>query len=162
MRLLISLLLLACPLPALAIYKCETGRTVSYSDTPCRSGKSSMIDPGHAGGGFEPVAEDPRLEQQKAELQRLQNARHRREAQEEKAAQKLLKARAARQKKCAKLTLQQKWLEEDAALAVGKATEKARLKARRKAEAVHLECGQALLHGHALAQSQLTGLYRRQ
>lgn len=145
MRLLISFLLLACPLPALAIYKCETGRTVSYSDSPCRSGKSSTIDTGHAGGGIEPVAEDPRLEQQKAELQRLQAARHRREAQEEKAAQKMLKARAARQKKCAKLTLQQKWLEEDAAMAVGKATEKARLKARRKAEAVHLECGQAFL-----------------
>lgn len=148
MRLLISFVLLACPLPALAIYKCETGRTVSYSDTPCLSGKSSMIATGQAAGGIEPVPVDPRLEQQKAELQRLQNARQRREAQEEKAAQKMLKAHATKQKKCAKLTLQQKWREEDAAMAVGKAGEKARLKARRMAEAVHLECGQAFLQDH--------------
>ncbi|QAU34749.1 DUF4124 domain-containing protein [Janthinobacterium sp. 17J80-10] len=148
MRLLISFVLLACPLPALAIYKCETGRTVSYGDTPCASGKSSTIATGPAGANMAPAPADFRLDEQRAELRRLQDARHRREAQDDKAAQKALRARAAKQKKCAKLTLQQKWREEDAAMAVGKAYEKARVKARRMAEEVQLECGQAILLDH--------------
>lgn len=145
MRLLLSFVLIACPLPALAVYKCEDGRAVTYGDTPCRSGKSSMIDTGPNTVGAAPAPDDTRLEQQKADLQRLQEMRHRREAREEKAAQKVARARAIQDKKCAKLTLQQKWREEDAAMAVGKTTEKARLKARRMAETVQLECGQAFL-----------------
>ena len=152
MRLLISLLLFTCSLPALAVYKCEAGGTVSYSDLPCSTGKSSVIGTGHNTIGIEPAPADARLEQQKAELQRLQETRRRREAQDEKTAQKMAKARAAQQKKCAKLTLQQKWREEDAAMAVGKSAEKARQKARRMAEAVQLECGQGL-SGNYLTQS---------
>lgn len=145
MLLLMSFVLLACPLPALAIYKCETGGTVSYSDAPCSSGKSRKIMTDNMGDGTTSGPAESRLEEQKAELQRLQEARYRREAQDEKAAQKIIRAHAAKQKKCAKLKLQQKWREEDAALAAGKASERARLKARRMAEAMTLECGQASL-----------------
>ncbi|RJG00740.1 DUF4124 domain-containing protein [Noviherbaspirillum sedimenti] len=141
MRLLISLLLLACPLPALAIYKCETGGAVSYRDTPCPGGKSSTIDTAHNTVGPEPQSADPALERQKMELQQLEQTRHRREARDDKAAQKAAKARAARQKKCDGLAQRQKWREEDASMAVGKTAEKARLKARRMAEAYQLECG---------------------
>lgn len=148
MRLLMSFVLLVCPMPALAIYKCETGGAVSYSDAPCRSGKSSTIMTGSMGNGMVSVPADSRLEEQKAELQRLQDARQRREAQDEKAAQKIIRAHAAKQRKCAKLRLQQKWREEDAAMAAGKASERARLKARRMAEALELECRQASLGNH--------------
>lgn len=147
MRLLIPLLLLACHFPAMAVYKCETqgksGRTVSYSDLPCQAGKSSTIAIERTTGGPAPEDAETRLERQKEQLQRLERARHRREAQEQKTAQKLAKARAARQKKCAALALRQKWREEDAAMAHGKAADKARLKARRTAEAYQLECAQA-------------------
>ncbi len=147
MRLLILLLLIACHFPAMAVYKCETagksGRVVSYSDLPCQAGKSSSVNTSYNTVGPGQDAADVQLERQKAELQRLEQARHRREAQDEKAAQKLARARAARQKKCATLALKQKWREEDAAMAVGKAADKARLKARRMAESYQLECSQA-------------------
>jgi len=141
MRLLISLMLLACPLPALALYKCETGRAVSYSDMPCPGGKSSTIDTSYNTVGPSPGADDPGLQRQKEQLQQLEQSRHRREAKEEKAAQKAEKARAAREKKCAGLAQRQKWREEDAAMAVGRSADKVRLKARHMAEAYRLECG---------------------
>lgn len=141
MRLLISLLLLACSFPAMAVYKCETGRSVSYSDIPCTGGKSSTLDTAHNTVGPEPeAAENPGLERQKTTLQQLERTRHRREAREEKEAQKIARVRAARQKKCAGLAQRQKWREEDAAQAVGKTAERTRLKARRMAEAYRLEC----------------------
>lgn len=140
MRLLISLLLLACPFSAMAVYKCESGRSVSYSDMPCTGGKSSTIDTAHNSVGPEAAAENPGLESQKTTLQQLERTRHRREAREEKQAQKIARVRAARQKKCAGLAQRQKWREEDAAQAVGKTAERTRLKARRMAEAYRLEC----------------------
>jgi hypothetical protein len=146
MRLLICLVLFACPLSALAVYKCESvqagrpGRAVTYSDTPCPDGKSSAIDTSFNTVGPEPASADSRLERQKEEVRHLERARHRREAQEDKEAQKAAQARAARHKQCAKLAQQQKWREEDAAMAAGKRADRARLKARRLAEAYQLEC----------------------
>lgn len=147
MRLLICLVLFACPLSALAVYKCESGqagnrtRVVSYSDTPCPAGKSTVLDTSFNSVSPTPDAADSRLEQQKEELQRLERIRHRREAQEDKEARKAARVWAVRQKKCAKLAQQQRWREEDAAIAVGKAADRARLKARRSGEAYQLECG---------------------
>lgn len=147
MRLLICLVLFACPLSAMAVYKCETGkaggaeRSVTYSDTPCPSGKSTAIDPASNTVSVVHESADSRLAQQKEELRRLEHGRHQREMQEDKASQKRARAYAARQKKCARLAQQQKWREEDAAMSAGKTTHRAQLKARRAAETYQLECG---------------------
>lgn len=147
MRLLICLVLFACPLSALAVYKCESvqagsrTRVVSYSDSPCPEGKSTVLDTFSSSASPTPETADSRLERQKEELQRLERIRHRREAQEDKEARKAARVWAVRQKKCAKLAQQQRWREEDAAIAVGKAADRARLKARRSGEAYQLECG---------------------
>lgn len=146
MRLLICLAMLICPLSAMALYKCEPGKTgsgektVTYSDTPCRAGKSVLIDPAENTVSVVHESGDSRLEWQKEEARRLESARHRREAQQDKEAMKMARAHAARQKTCARLAQQQKWREEDAAMAAGKAAERARLRARRAAEAYQLEC----------------------
>lgn len=147
MRLLICLAILVCPLSAMAVYKCEpaktgnAGKSVTYSDTPCQDGKSVPIDPSRNTVSVVHDSGDSRLERQKEEARRLERARHRREAQQDKEAMKSAKAYAARQKTCARLAQQQKWREEDASMAAGKAADRARLKARRAAEAYQLECG---------------------
>lgn len=147
MRLLICLVLFACPLSALAAYKCETvqpgsrARVVSYGDTPCRDGQSTTVETDFNTAAPQAESADPRLAQQKAELHRLERLRHRREARDELKAQKIARIHAARQQKCARLAQRQKWREEDAFMAAGKAADRARLKARRSAEAYRLECG---------------------
>lgn len=146
MRLLICLVLFACPLSAMAVYKCETGKkssaepAVTYSDKPCVSGNSSKIDTSESTLSIVHGTDEQRLERQKAEARRLERNRHRREAEEDKQAQKTAKANAARQRKCSRLALQQKWREEDAAKAAGRSVERARLRARRAAEEYQLEC----------------------
>jgi hypothetical protein len=146
MRLLICLMLCSCPLSAMAMYKCEIGqagsteRKVTYSDTPCQAGKSTTIEPSQNALSIVHESNDTQLQKQKEELHRLERERHRREVQEDKAAQKSAKAYAARQKQCSKLALQQKWHEEDASMATGKTADRAKLRARRSAESYHAEC----------------------
>lgn len=146
MRLLICLVLFTLPLSAMAVYKCETGkadgsqRSVTYSDTPCHGGKSTAIDPASNTVSIVHEAGEPGNVQRKEELRRLESARHRREAQEDKAAQKTARTVATRQRQCARLAQQQKWREEDAAMAAGKSADHARRRARRAAEAYRLEC----------------------
>lgn len=130
--------LLSCTAPSFAIYKCETGGKVSYSDTECAGGKALDINaapPADASGASRQAM------QEKRQVERLEKARHKREAMEERALQRAAKADAARQKKCATLARRQKWADEDAASAVGKTGETARRKARRIAEEHLAECG---------------------
>lgn len=141
MRLLIALFLLAAPLPALAIYKCESAGKVTYSDMPCSGARSVTITTDHNTVGPGPAGDDARLERQKEELARLQRARHQREAREEKAAMKAARAFAAHEKKCAALAQKKQWREEDAAMATGRKAARTRLLARRMGEKYQLECG---------------------
>lgn len=139
-RLLLIALTITCCTPAFAIYKCEANGQMSYSDVPCpggkviddTSGKSSSTDANRA---------RQQLAQQKNEAQQLANERHKREAIEEKQQRQNARSDAAKQKKCAASALHQKWAEEDAAKATGKAAPKALRKARRAAEKHELECG---------------------
>ncbi len=147
MRLLTALFLLAAPLPALAIYKCENAGKVSYSDMPCTGNRTSTITTDHNTIGPGPAGDDARLERQKDELARMQRARHQREAREETAARKAAKAYAAHEKKCAALAQRKKWREEDAAMATGKKVARARLLARRMGEKYQLECGDLASRG---------------
>lgn len=135
--LLIALLLPFCA-PAFAVYKCETGAAVSYTDAPCPGGAPLAISPAPANADARQA--ERQLAQQKKDLQQLETQRHRREAAEEKRQARLARAAAARQEKCAASALRVQWAEEDARRAAGKAAPKAIRKARRAAEKHQLEC----------------------
>ena len=129
--------------PALAIFKCESDGKVTYSDAPCKQGKSVRLE--DSSGSMPLPSDAARAQQQvtreKNELKRIESERQQREAQEDKERLKIAQAVAVKRKKCADLSLQQKWAEEDVAAATGKSTEKARRTARRKAEKLQMECG---------------------
>jgi hypothetical protein len=140
---LILVFLVSLSAPALAIYKCEAGGKISYSDNPCGNGKSVRLEESPRSTPLSPDVATARQQatRDKNELKRLENERQQREAQEDKERRKLAQADAAKRKKCAELALQQKWAEEDAGAASGKSVEKAKRNARRKAEKLQMECG---------------------
>jgi type IV secretory pathway VirB10-like protein len=139
LRIMLLCLLAFFAAPALAIYKCDSQGKVSYGDEPCPGGQALNI------GGTPPANADTavaekRTAQEKTRVKRLENERHKREAQDEKELQRAAHAAAAKQKKCALLARRQKWANEDAAAATGKSSAKARLKARRVAEQFDTDC----------------------
>ena len=122
---------------AQTVYKCSAGGKVSYGEQPCADGKATTLalppapDAGAAGALFE---------QEKARLAAFQKERAARERGEEQERERAARAGAATRQKCERLRLQGKWAEEDAARA-GKATvASARLKAKRQAEALAVQC----------------------
>jgi hypothetical protein len=138
LRLILTTLLLATCAPALAVYKCESGGKLSYSDTPCLGGKNIMMS--EAVEPADATDANSRLLRDKAEVNRLERERHQREAHDEKERQQAARAVARNQKKCDSLALRKKWAEEDAAHATGKSAEKIKRKAHRSAEKFELEC----------------------
>jgi hypothetical protein len=124
------------------IVKCTVDGKVTYTSEPCLNGDAVMMP------ALPPPAPDapstPQLErelaQQKATLNKLETARRAREAKDEKADAQASKANAAHKQKCAKLRLQKKWADEDAARASGTSAAALKLKARHEAEALALEC----------------------
>jgi hypothetical protein len=142
-RALLLCLLVSVSAPAMAVYKCESRGKTTYSDTPCVEGKSQELSNRQIVTASESdTAEAQRqLAQDKREARRLESARLRREAAEEKERSRIAKAHASKKKQCASLALRKKWSDEDAADAAGKSAEKARRNARRAAEKYELECG---------------------
>lgn len=141
-RILLTTLLLSFSLPVLAVYKCEIGDKVTYSDTPCINGKSHDLGGQANKSNASDVAKaNEQNAQEKSKLKQLETARHKREAEEEKQQQKLAQAAASKKKKCTSLELKKKWSAEDAANASGKKRESAKRKARRMAEKYEMECG---------------------
>ncbi|HJV75959.1 MAG TPA: hypothetical protein VJ654_17190 [Noviherbaspirillum sp.] len=138
LRGLLTGLLLCCSIPSFAIYKCEAGGKVSYSDVECSGGKTVDVSITSSANSSE---DSKRALQEKHQLEQLQNARHKREAKEDKERQQAAKAGASKQKKCATLERRQKWADEDAMAAKGKTRDAARRKARRIAEEHLAECG---------------------
>lgn len=122
---------------AQAIYKCTAGGKVSYGEHPCAGGKSTALEVPPAPSGAAAAAA---FERAKARLAALQKERTASEARAEREDRHAAKAAAATRQKCAQLRLQAKWAQEDA-LRAGKATAAAaRLKARRQAEALAVQC----------------------
>ena len=125
------------------IYKCTEGSSVSYGDRPCRGAGSTLNVPSapaqvpdarslHARNlamlkGIEGAkqAEIERTAAQREHTQRTQRTQ---------------RAQLAQRKRCDKLRLQRQWAIEDAGRQRGDAREAARLKTRRQAEALALEC----------------------
>ena len=148
-----ALFILACLLPsasfAQSVYKCTVDGKTSYADRPCAHGKSTPLPPpagispadtmGPQGGDARTL-----LELEKARIAR-DEARMRAQAKEERAQaraeQKLARSAHAKRQKCDKLRLRRKWADEDLARTVhGPKHEAARVKARRQAEILAVEC----------------------
>jgi hypothetical protein len=138
--LLMALALLSCSAPALAVYKCEAAGKTVYSDVPCADSVHSMKEIQIDTGGDNAADAQQRLQQDKKELQRLETARRKQEAADEKAARRARKARQAHEKKCEDLALRVKWAKEDADHAGIRAREKAQRKLHRAEEKYQLSC----------------------
>jgi hypothetical protein len=128
--------LLAFSGPVLAVYKCETGGKITYGDQPC-AGAVALSAPDA------PNAQDTkrRVEQEKADTQRLERERHKREAAAEREQRRGASAGAAPRKKCENFARRQKRANEDVASSAGVASDKAKLKARRINEDYEAACG---------------------
>lgn len=136
-RHMLTALMMLCTAPAFAIYKCESGGRVIYSDAVCINGKVLDINaaqPADADAAMRHAA------QEKRQAEQLERSRQKREASEEKEHKRAARAEAAQQKKCDTLARRQKWAEEDAASAAGRKADTARRKARRAAEEYLAEC----------------------
>jgi hypothetical protein len=122
---------------AQTVYKCSVGGKVSYAEQPCAQGKTTALAPPPAPSGAGAAAA---LERDKARLAALQKERGAAEAREERDMQRAAKPAAATRRTCDRLRLQSKWAEEDAARADKEKAAGARLKARRQAEALAVQC----------------------
>jgi hypothetical protein len=140
MMVVLGMCALAGPAAAQTVYKCTVDGKVSYGERPCAHGKTTALEVPPAPSG---AAAAEALERDKAHLAALQKERssaNALEARDEREHQRAARAAAATRSKCERLRLQQKWAEEDAARA-GKATSAAaRLKAKRQAEALAVQC----------------------
>ncbi len=139
---------MAAPAAAQTVYKCTSDGKISYGQDPCSSGITVALEPAP------PAPPAPSANQaapRRADALRLQadqltRERHRREAADERVAQRAAKAAAKQRDSCAKLKLQKKWADEDAAHAAAQDTAHARhpgkatLKAHRAAEKFALAC----------------------
>jgi hypothetical protein len=136
LRAILLCFLVSLSAPALALYKCKSGDTITYSDQQCPGGErvDAGNPPGDAAKARKQAAEE------KKELHRLENARRRREAQEQKEQQRAAHDHAVKQKRCTLLAQRKRWADEDVSKATGRSAERARLKARRVAEQIDVEC----------------------
>jgi len=138
------ILAIACLLsgPALAqtMYKCLEGGKPVYADRPC--GKSAVeLDLHVAPAAPQEAAE--RLAREKAFLAEVEGERaaeDRRIARAAVQAQRVQRELALQRRHCDKLRLQAKWAGEDSRQLSREEQAKARIKARRQAEALAVEC----------------------
>ena len=134
----ILLLLLACSLPAQAVYKCRIDGTLTYSDLPCGSDtldvQSAQASPHNC-----PLSQES-LRHEKAEIARLQRFREQRERQDQQIRDLAVRGAALRERKCRSLSSQLRWREEDLRNATLQEERKARVRARRAAEKLAQEC----------------------
>jgi hypothetical protein len=119
------------------IYKCSEGGRVSYHDRPC--GQSAVAMKVQAAPAPAPEALE-RLARERAMLQEIEEARLAREEQEARDNIRAQRAAATQRRRCDKLRLQRKWADEDSARAGRDEGERARIKARRQAEVLAVEC----------------------
>jgi hypothetical protein len=130
------------PAAAQGIYKCSSaGGKVSYGDRPCVEGAGKRLPPVDAGvSPPEASAVATRDARTLLALEKLRMAREKDEARERNAQARQARAAGARRKTCDKLRLRHKWAAEDLARANGTSREPARLKVRRQAETLAVEC----------------------
>ena len=122
---------------AQTIYKCTVGGKVSYGEQPCAHGKATAlaVPPAPDSSGAAEM-----LKQEKARLLAFQKERAAVEAREERDSQRAARAAAGPRHQGERLRLQGKWAQEDAARADKATLAAARLKAKRQAEALAVQC----------------------
>ncbi|MGV8898758.1 MAG: hypothetical protein ACOH2B_05885 [Burkholderiaceae bacterium] len=140
-RLLLLALLYAVSVPAAAIYKCQTGTKITYSDIECVNETETIIKTTDTFSQQGAGDSSQRLATDKAELHRLRNERKREEALDDRSHAKYIRAATSKRKQCELLEQRQQWAEEDAANASKKSITTAQRKARRAAETYILACG---------------------
>ena len=120
-----------------AVYKCHEGGRVSYADRPCPGAGAELALRAAPPPDPETQARLGRARDMAREIDRLRAGQIMREERDSESARR---AALALRKRCDKLRLQRQWLEEDLARTRGDARESARIKARRQAETVAVEC----------------------
>lgn len=131
---------------AQSVFKCTVDGKIEYGDRPCARGQVVALNVPPAPG---PGAASP-ASRERAALLELEKMRLARELQQERArvsAEREARAEArerraadSQRRRCGKLRLRQKWADEDRARLTGAALEQARIKARREAETLAVEC----------------------
>ena len=124
---------------AQTVYKCTLGGKVSYGEHPCAHGTATALKvrpaaPEAAAGAA------AKLERDKARLAALEKGRNARALVEERERERAARGASASRQKCERLRLKAQWAVEDLAQAGREATSAARLKAKRQAEALAVEC----------------------
>ncbi|MDN4039879.1 DUF4124 domain-containing protein [Massilia sp. YIM B02443] len=127
------------------IYKCRDGERVSYSDQPCAGAGSTLAVPDAPPP--DPATQE-RLERQRATVLQLEKGRLTQATRDEREFERAQRTSLAERKRCDRLRLQRQWADEDLARqrlagndpARAAAGEAARLKARRQADTLALEC----------------------
>lgn len=122
------------------IYKCVEDGTASYHDRPC--GADAVALRVQAAAAPAPDALE-RLARERAMLQQIEDARAARAQQQARERARVQRAALAERRRCDKLRLQHRWADEDlrrAGRAGLETAQQARIKARRQAEALAVEC----------------------
>ena len=124
--------------PASAIFKCDAGGKVSYSDTPCDGGKTLDLKTAPVSGDGEDSRQAAR---EKAALKSLERERHKREAAEQRGLRKAGRESAARHRKCATHARRLRIANQEVSRTAGLANEKAKRKAQQITEEYEADCG---------------------
>ena len=133
------ILWLACvPAWGQAVYKCTVDGKTAYGDTPCNGAPS--VELAVPSAPQPDPASQHELERQGRLLANLQEQRARRELAAARARERANRAAATQERRCAKLRLRLRWLEEDGSRATGKQRDAFNVKTQRHRQEMALEC----------------------
>ena len=119
------------------VYKCHDGAHVSYADHPCAgAGTLLALPPAPAPD----AAQATRLAAARAALATIERTRTAQAERDALEFERAARAALALRKRCDKLRLQAGWADEDLARSSDENKATARIKARRQAEALAVEC----------------------
>jgi hypothetical protein len=119
------------------VYKCHEGTHVSYADRPCPGAGAPLALPPAPAPDPAQAARLTAARTALAAIDRTRAAQAERDAHE---FERTARAALALRKRCDKLRLQARWANEDLANSTDQAKAVARIKARRMAETLAVEC----------------------
>jgi hypothetical protein len=121
------------------VYKCRSGGTVAYLDRPCTDGVSIEVSVPSRPQADIAQAKAAALREREALLQ-VERVKLANELRSQREAERQHKAVQAKRQKCERLRLRYQWAEEDLARKTGPGQDAARVKLRRQAEELAVEC----------------------
>lgn len=138
LRIVLSSMFIFVSSPALAVYKCESGGKVTYSDAPCANAR--QLDVKDAVLPADAAQASQRAKREKAELNRIDATQKKVDAQADRNRQQFARTTARQTKTCDLLALRKKTRDDAITTATPKAVARARIKARQAGERFDLEC----------------------